>query len=356
MAMRILIACDKFKGSMSAAEACAAIAAGLANADADGEIETVELPVADGGEGMSRAISDALGGEWIEREVQDPLGRQVIAGYGWVADDKLAIVEMSQASGLWRVAESELDPWRASTFGTGQLIADALKRGARELIIGLGGSATNDGGLGMAEALGCDLEKAAIAPAIVSGGVRVTVACDVRNPLLGENGCTRIYGPQKGMVDADFARHEARLRKLVGRVKEGEALAEVEGAGAAGGLGFGCLAFLGGELRPGFDLIADSIGLEQAMSAVDLVITGEGSLDAQSLEGKAPSGVAAMARRLEKPVVAFAGVADEAVGAVFDRVWQIKPPEISTQESMARGAELLESAAREAWFELRVLR
>ncbi len=352
MAMRILIACDKFKGSMSAAEACAAIASGV-SAD---EVEVVQLPVADGGEGMSETICEARGGEWIEREVQDPLGRPVIAGYGWVAEDRLAIIEMSQASGLWRVADNERDPWRASTFGTGQLIANALDRGARELIIGLGGSATNDGGLGMAEALGCDLETAAIAPAIVAGGVRVTAACDVRNPLLGENGCTRIYGPQKGVDEADFAKHETRLQELVGRIENGSALAEVAGAGAAGGLGFGCLAFLGGELRPGFELIADSIGLEQAMSGVDLVITGEGSLDAQSLEGKAPSGVAAMARRLDKPVVAFAGVADELVGAVFDRVWQIKPAGVSTQESMARGAELLEAAAREAWFELRVLR
>jgi len=352
MAMRILIACDKFKGSMSAAEACAAIAAGF-SAD---EVEVVQLPVADGGEGMSEAICAARSGEWIEHQVQDPLGRTVLAGYGWVNDDKLAVIEMSQASGLWRVAEEERDPWRASTFGTGQLIADALKRGARELIIGLGGSATNDGGLGMAEALGCDFKKSAIAPAIAGSGIRVTAACDVRNPLLGENGCTRVYGPQKGIDGADFDRHEARLQGLVGRIKNGSELAEIAGAGAAGGLGFGCLAFLGAELRPGFELIANSIGLEQAMADVDLVITGEGSLDVQSLEGKAPSGVATMARRLDKPVVAFAGVADEAVGAVFDRVWQIKPTGVSTQESMARGAELLEAAAREAWFELRVLR
>ena len=348
--MKILVACDKFKGSMSAAQACSAIVRGLAEND---EVECVTRPVADGGEGMAEAICDALDGQWIDCEVRDPLGRSVTAGYGWIAAQKLAAIEMSQASGLWRLTESERDPWSATTHGTGDLIRDALGRGARELIIGLGGSATNDGGWGMAQALG-----------FVSGGgeaasldgVKVTAACDVRNPLLGTNGCTRIYGPQKGVLAADFDKHEARLQELVSRVDGGADLAEVPGAGAAGGLGFGCLAFLDAELRPGFELVAEAVDLNSAMADADLVITGEGSLDAQSLEGKAPSGVAAMARSMDKPVVAFAGVADQLVGAVFDRVWEIRPEGVSVAESMARGEQLLEAAARDAWFELRVLR
>ena len=352
--MRILVASDKFKGSMSAAEACAAIAGGLS----DGGAEVIQLPVADGGEGMAECIRAACGGQTMEREVRDPLGRSVTASYTWIADSHAAVIEMSQASGLWRIDPGERDPWRADTFGTGQLIADALDHDAKKLIIGLGGSATNDGGVGMAEALNCDLmgEGAAIAPAIAEGGVKVTGACDVRNPLLGENGCTRVYGPQKGIAGADFEMHEQRLRDLVERIPDGGALAEVPGAGAAGGLGFGCLAFLGAELRPGFELVAKVIGLEELVRSSDLVITGEGSLDVQSLEGKAPAGVAAMARNFDKPVVAFAGIADEMAGAVFDRVWQICPPGMAVEESMARGAELLEAAARQAWFELRVLR
>lgn len=356
--MRILIACDKFKGSMSAAEACAAIARGLTGGSGSGAggVEIIQRPVADGGEGMSETICSALGGDWIECSARDPLGETVMAGYGWIEEKKLAIIEMSQASGLWRVAERNRDAWRASTHGTGDLILDALQRGAREIILGLGGSATNDGGLGMAEALGCDPEHPVIAAAVADAGVRVTAACDVRNPLLGDGGCTRVYGPQKGIRPEDFRKHEARLQGLVARVEEGARLAEVPGAGAAGGLGFGCLAFLGAELRPGFELVAEVLDLEKAVAEVDLVITGEGSLDAQSLEGKAPSGVAALARAAGKPVVAFAGIADEWVGAVFDRVWQIRPAGMSVEESMTRGAELLESAAREAWFELRVLR
>ena len=354
--MKVLIACDKFKGSMSAAEACAAVAAGLPG----DEVSAVQIPVADGGEGMAVVLCRALGGEWRECRARDPLDREVSAGYAWVEQRRLAIVESSQASGLWRLSEAERDPWRASTRGSGDLIRHALGHGAKELILGLGGSATNDGGRGMAEALGLIASGAseiAAAPAAADlDGVQVTAACDVANPLLGENGCTRVFGPQKGVAEADFARHEERLQRLVAAVDGGAALAEMPGAGAAGGLGFACLAFLGAELRPGFALVAEALDLSAAVSAADLVITGEGSLDAQSLAGKAPCGVAALARSHGKPVVAFAGRADELASAEFDRVWTIRPEAMLEEESMRRGAELLTAAAREAWFELRVLR
>jgi glycerate kinase len=367
--MRVLVASDKYKGSLSGMEACEAIAAGLAAGFGEG-IECRLLPVADGGEGMSRAITEAMSGEWVECDTRDPLGRPVTAGYGLVDGSAVAAIEMAEASGLWRVNDADRDPWTASTFGTGQMIRHAMSRGADRILLGIGGSATDDGGTGMARALGfvfrdaegnpiedlpAHLERASrIEFPEVSALPRVTVACDVANPLLGPDGCSRIYGPQKGVPESDFSRHEARLRHLVGLLgKPGAEAAEMPGAGAAGGLGFGCLALLGADLRPGFDLVAGILGLESAVAVADLVITGEGRLDSQTLQGKAPAGVARMAKKLGKPVVAFAGsIPGEARASLrncFDLSFQVAPSGVSTAESMKRaGHFLFECARREA--------
>ena len=367
--MRVLIASDKYKGSLSGVEACAAIEAGL-SASLGEAMECKLLPVADGGEGMSRSITEAKSGEWVECQIHGPLGRLVRAGYGLIEGGAVAAIEMAEASGLWRLDETDRDPWRASTFGTGELINHATGRGADRILLGIGGSATDDGGTGMALALGfvfrdaagnlledlpADLEKVArIEFPDAASLPRVTVACDVTNPLLGPDGCSRVYGPQKGISESDLPRHGERVQHLVELLGEpGAIAAETPGAGAAGGLGFGCLALLGAELRPGFDLVADILDLEPSVALADLVITGEGKLDSQTLQGKAPAGVAQLARKLGKPVVAFAGVipeeARENLSERFDLAIQIAPPGISTAESMRRGEEFLrECAEREA--------
>jgi glycerate kinase len=208
--MKLLIASDKFKGSLTAAEACAAIREGFESSQNGAPLEISEIPIADGGEGMARSIAEAKGGDWIEVETTDPLGRPVRAGYGWIPSESLAVIEMAEASGLWRLGEGERDPWRATTFGTGILMGHAIETfGPGEILLGIGGSATNDGGTGMARALGCrfldkdggeitDLPAALDSVARIDREAalpipRVMVACDVTNPLLGENGCTRVY-------------------------------------------------------------------------------------------------------------------------------------------------------------------
>lgn len=359
--MKILVASDKFKGSLSAREACAAIAAGLRAHR--GELETREIPVADGGEGMAAALTSARGGRWIETTVEDALGRPVKAGFGLFNEGKSAAIEMAEASGLWRIAEPERNPWVASTRGTGQLLAEAMQRGLEEILLGIGGSATNDGGSGMAEALGFRFLDAAghplpvperlgdvakiLPPAPERKFPRVVTACDVTNPVLGENGCTRVYGPQKGIYPVDFAAHEARLARLVSLVENGAAFAASPGSGAAGGLGFGCLVFLGAELKPGFDLVADVLELKKAVAWADLIVTGEGKIDGQSLQGKAPGGVARLAREAGKPVAAFCGVKaeDENLDGVFDCIIEIERGALPPGEAIKRAGELLRRTA-----------
>ncbi len=359
--MKVLVACDKFKGSMTAPQACRAIAEGLREGSR-GTVEVRMSPVADGGEGMSRALIEAKGGEWLRREVRGPDGLPVEAGYGIFDGGETAAIEMAEASGLWRV-RGKNDPWTASTHGTGELIADAVNRGVRRIFLGIGGSATNDGGTGMAEALGVEflgdpgervirmpenLMRVTGNPHLRPPGwaVEVTVACDVRNPLLGPRGATRVYGPQKGVTEAEMPRHEERLAHLVA-LTGAEAAAEVPGAGAAGGLGFGAIVFLGGNLVPGFDLVAESVGLEEKVAWADLVITGEGRIDGQSLEGKAPAGVARLAKRLGKRTAVFCGLRGEGeLGDLFDEVWEIDRKGATVEESIAAGDRLLRETAR----------
>lgn len=368
--MKVLIAPDKFKGSLSAPDVVETIWESLGDA-----FEVHGLPIADGGEGTSEAICHALSGDWVTCLVQDPLGRTVEAGYALVQHQDIltAVLEMSQASGLWRLTVEERDPITASTYGTGQMVQDAIRRGARKIILGIGGSATNDGGTGMALALGYrfldshshplallpsqlpDLARIE-APSLEDWPIFIT-ACDVTNPLLGPEGATRVYGPQKGARETDFEYHEARLQRLADVVQQdlGVNARNTPGSGAAGGLGFGTLAFCQARLQPGFDLVSELLGLETAVEQADLIITGEGSLDAQTLNGKGPHGVAQLARKHGKPVVAFAGRTDgsSALDAAFDRVYTIRPEGVSVEESMRRARSLLADAVKQAvpWLE-----
>jgi glycerate 2-kinase len=354
--MRIIIALDKYKGSLSALAACQAVERGLHRAAVAAKMEL--CPIADGGEGTTEALVGALSAGWREITVQDALGRPRLARYG-LSEDGLAVMEMSAASGLAIVADQPLQPDRASTYGTGQMLADALSQGAGRVIMGIGGSATNDGGMGLALALGFEFldpydrpvvdlpaqwsEVARIRPSRPLGS-QVQVACDVDNLLLGPKGASAVYGPQKGVTDVPA--FERRLYELADMVSRdlGCDYRNYPGAGAAGGLGFGLMSFAGAELVSGFDLVAQVLDLEHRIQDADLVITGEGRLDAQTLHGKGPAGVAAMARRHGVPVIAIAGLVQDAelMPSLFNEVIEVKPESMPVAEAMLRGAELIE--------------
>src|SRR5438477_10459502 len=333
--------------------------------------------MADGGEGTAEVISQALGASWMKCKAHDPLGREIEARYGWIENRNLAVMEMSEAAGIRRLKSNELDPEIASTFGVGEMILDAAKRDAKEIIIGLGGSATNDGGFGMARALGFRffdvLSRAARLrgerPLEFKNSVgelrmlerierpkdlalpKIIAAVDVRNPLLGENGATRVFGPQKGVTPDKIKNFERALVRLENVIDQefGFDYGNEPGAGAAGGLGFGLMSFCGAKIQPGFDVVAESVGLESKMRDVDLVITGEGSLDRQTLEGKTPAGVAGLARKLGKRIFAMVGrTSDDAeVQKLFEGVFQNARSGMSQEENMKRAAELLRENARE---------
>ena len=373
--MKILVASDKFKGSLTAREACEAIRDGLEESPG-GDAEIRILPVADGGDGMARSMLASMGGIWKGAVVSDAMGHPVLGGYALVGDDReMAVIEMAEASGLWRIDEGELDPWKASTFGTGELIKEAVKQGVKRILLGIGGSATNDAGTGMAQELGYrfldgDGEEIAELPEGL-GSVhsierekvialpKITVACDVNNPLLGEQGCTRVYGPQKGVKNEDIDHFEKGLEQVADVIERDLEcdFRNESGAGAAGGLGFGALAFLGAELKEGFPLVAEEIGLRKEIEEADLVITGEGSLDGQSMDGKAPVGVARMAKELGKPVAAFAGKIDGQTDFddlfVFNRA--ISGGDVSIDECMSNAFKVLEQVVRDAAKELKQL-
>ncbi len=362
--MKILVASDKFKGSLTAAEACAAIADGLREGSIGQKHEIRCLPIADGGDGIAETLTRAEKGVWIRREVRGPLGKKVTAAYGLLDGGKTAVIEMAAASGLALLGETPPDPLRASTYGTGELLLDAISRGVGEVLLGIGGSATNDGGSGMALALGYrfydsagnpltelpeDLDRLTrIEAPDTSLFPKITVACDVTNPLLGPRGCTAVYGPQKGITPETFSLHENRLARLVAAAGErGKAAADTPGAGAAGGLGFGAMIFLEATLVPGFDLVAARIGLADAVFWADLVLTGEGRLDHQSLEGKGPGGVVALARAAGKSTAAFCGsLENHALEANFGPVVEIGDPQLPLTANLARGGEQLRAAAR----------
>lgn len=367
--MRIVAAPDSFKGSMSSAAAARAIAAGIGDAAPD--VEVAAVPIADGGEGTCEAILAALGGERQHADVEDPLGRPVRAAWGWVAERRLAVVEMAAASGLPLVADRAPDPGNATTHGTGALVRAALDRGARTLVLGLGGSATVDGGAGFLQALGVrflDAEghEVRAAPATLDrvaaidvgsldprlAAVDVTVAADVSNPLLGPEGAVRVFGPQKGVSDDAVGRFEAALGGFAARAREatGRDCAGAPGAGAAGGLGYAAMSVLGAAARSGFELVAELSDLQAQIEEAALVVTGEGRLDGQSRFGKAPIGVARMARAAGRPCVAFAGAVDGAAEDFrrlgLDVVVPIVDRPMTLAEAMADGEALLRRAAR----------
>lgn len=361
--MWILIAPDKFKGTLSAREVAEAIVAGLREILPEPKIDIV--PMADGGEGTVEVISQALGASWVQCKAHDSLGREIQARYGWIKKRKLAVMEMSETAGMRRLRPKELNPEIATTFGVGQMISDASKRGANEIIIGLGGSATNDGGFGMARALGFRFFERKKEIENVSNLAtlkriekpkklelpKIIAAVDVKNPLLGKNGATQVFGPQKGGTAEQLEKLERALTRLANVVAEqfGFDHRNEAGAGAAGGLGFGLMSFCGARIRPGFDVVAESVGLEAKMKDVDLVITGEGSLDRQTLEGKTPAGVASVARKLGKRVFALVGRVseDRQVRELFDGIYQNARAGMSTEENMKHAAELLRENARE---------
>ena len=368
VAVKILIAPDKFKGSLNAREVAENIAKGLRDGTRDVEIEIV--PMADGGEGTAEAICDARGGSWLQCKAHDPFGREIDARYGCIESGKIAVMEMSEAAGMRRTSEDQRDPVRATTFGVGEMILDATKRAANEIIIGLGGSATNDGGFGMARALGFrfdyehehehEHEKMCVTDLLKLKGIgnpkdlklpKIIAAVDVKNPLLGKSGATRVFGPQKGASQNELKILEHALSRLADVVAKefGFDHRDEPGAGAAGGLGFGLMSFCGAKVRPGFDVVAEAVGLESKIKDADIVITGEGSLDRQTLEGKTPAGVARLARKLGKPVFAIVGRAtkDREVREMFDGVYENARPGMSEQENMSHAAELLRENARE---------
>jgi len=328
--MKIVIAPDSFKDSLSAAGVAAAIAEGLAQALPQAEL--VQCPMADGGEGTMEAILAACAGELRSLTVEGPLGSPVQARWGWLADSATAIIEMAEASGLQLVPVNQRDACTSSTYGTGQLIGAALDAGARRVILAIGGSATNDAGTGMLRALGLQLFGADEQP-LAKGGlalaqlarlslhgldprlaqVRFEVAADVDNPLCGPHGASHIFGPQKGASPAQVLQLDAALGHFAEHSAAvlGQDLRESPGAGAAGGMGFAAKAYLGATFRPGVEVVAELTGLEQAVIGADLVITGEGRFDAQTLRGKTPFGVARVAAAHQVPVLVIAGTLGE---------------------------------------------
>jgi len=334
--MKILIASDAFKESLSAKGVSEALASGIRRVLPETEIRII--PMADGGEGTVESVIDATRGRWIALEVRDPLMRPVRSRYGITGDGLTAVIEMAAASGLELLDPAERNPWVTSSFGTGQLILDALERGCTRIIVGIGGSATNDGGMGMARALGvrftgaggtdlgegggflASLERIhleGLHPGI--GRTGILVACDVSNPLTGPEGASFTYAPQKGadavmvsQLDSGMAHYARIIREQLGRE-----VSVVPGAGAAGGLGAGLLAFLNATLVNGFSLVAETVALEEAIRDADLIITGEGRMDQQTMFGKTPFGVAQLAGKYGKPVIGVAGSVDEGANGLY---------------------------------------
>mgnify|MGYP002635304889 CR=1 FL=1 len=358
--MRILIAPDKFKGSLKAAEAATAIRDGFSRVFPHANFELI--PIADGGEGTATLFLDSMQGEEVRSPAHDALGRAISATYGWFSKTKTAVIEMSEASGLWRLHPSEHDPLQTTTFGTGELIRDARERGARKILVALGGSATNDAGVGMAEALGwkfLDASENEMAPRVgnfskiqrlipppPSGQCEITALCDVVNPLLGPLGATHVYSVQKGATPAMIQNLEMGLTHLADLCHQqlhGDHR-NVPGAGAAGGLGFGLLTFCDAQIEPGFQAVSKMLGLSQKIISADLIITGEGRIDTQSEHGKGPVEVARLARTHGKPVIAFAGCIAGSTSA-FDACIPIADGPISREDSEQRAAELLCDAA-----------
>lgn len=341
--MHILIAPDSFKDSLTAEAVADAIEAGFLEANFFERFPKgiiTKLPVADGGEGTMPAMIAAMQGEILPVVVHDPLMRKITANYGWVKSKRLAIIEMAESSGLMRLSTAERNPLVTSSFGTGELIVDALNQGATSIILAIGGSATNDGGAGMLRALGAQLLDAKGEPLPEGGAalrhlakidlsqwdarlahVQFDIACDVDNPLTGNAGASAIFGPQKGASNEDVRQLDQALSHYADITAStlGIDVRDNAGSGAAGGMGFAGNAFLQGRLKSGIEIVLDAVGFAQKVQQADLVITGEGKIDAQSIYGKTPVGVAQLAKKYDKPVIAIAGNIGEGASLVYEK-------------------------------------
>jgi glycerate 2-kinase len=366
--MKIVIAPDSFKESMSAMEAACAIEKGFQKVMPDAEY--VKVPMADGGEGTVRSMVDATGGEIRKETVTGPLGTEVEAFYGITGDRKMAVIEMAAASGIHLVPKEKRNPLVTTTKGTGELIRAALDQGVKRIVIGIGGSATNDGGAGMAQALGAKLLDKDGNPLGFGGGelskldsidlsqldprlkeVHIEVACDVDHPLTGKRGASAVFGPQKGATPEMVTILDANLARFAQVVKEtlGIDVDPIPGAGAAGGLGAGLIALLGASLKRGVDVVADAVQLDKHMAQASLVITGEGKIDGQTIHGKTPVGVAKRAKKYGVPVIGIAGMLGEDCDAVYrhgiDALFSIVPGTVSLETALLNGEKYTEQLA-----------
>ena len=367
MNMNITIAIDSFKGSLSSMEAGQAVAEGIRRVMPSAGIRI--RPLADGGEGTTEALTAGLGGELKSLAVTGPLGRPVTASYGLIRERKMAVLEMASAAGLTLISQEERNPLEATTYGIGEMIRDAIGEGCRHFLVGIGGSATNDGGTGMLSALGFQFLDSEGQPIPLGAKglenlARIStenarpelsqcsfhIACDVTNPLCGENGCSAVYGPQKG-ADPEMIRQMDQWMERYGDLAARTFPAadkEAPGAGAAGGLGFAFLTFLNGSLESGVGMVLKEINLKDDIRDADLVITGEGRLDAQTVMGKAPIGVAHLAKEYGKPVIAFSGAVTREAGLCnqhgIDAFFPIMRGVVSLQEALDPGEARINAA------------
>ncbi|WP_318459634.1 glycerate kinase [Photobacterium leiognathi] len=367
--MKIIIAPDSYKESLTAMEVATAIENGFRQVIPNAEY--IKLPMADGGEGTVQSLVDASNGTIIERSVTGPLGEQVNGFFGLMGDGKTAIIEMAAASGLHLVSPELRNPMLTTSFGTGELILAALDKGVEHIIVGIGGSATNDGGIGMAQALGVRFLDENNKQISYSGGaldrlhhidisdidprlakVKLEVACDVDNPLCGEKGASQVFGPQKGATPEMVVQLDTNLAHYAEIIKRdlGTDVKDMAGAGAAGGMGAALLGLFNAQLRPGIEIVMDAVNLADVLQDADLVITGEGRIDSQTIHGKTPIGVARTAKRFNKPVIGIAGSLSYDCNIVhehgIDAVFSVVPRSVNLAEALAEAAINVELTAR----------
>ena len=368
--MKIVVAPDSFKGSLTAIEVSDAIEQGIREIFPEAEIK--KIPMADGGDGTVQCLVNATGGKILREKVTGPLGDEVLASYGILGDKRTAVIEMAEASGLTLVPENKRNPLITTTYGTGQLIKATLDQGCRKMIIGIGGSATNDGGAGMVQALGVKLLDREGREIGFGGGelkkiiridisymdkrlsnTKVVVASDVTNPLCGPKGASRIYGPQKGATPEVIEELDESLAYFADVIKRdlNKDVKDIPGAGAAGGLGASLMAFLDAELRPGIEIMVEIAKLEQAIKDADLVITGEGKIDSQTIYGKAPIGVAKIAKKYNIPVIAIAAIIGDDADIVhqygIDNLIKVSEPPMSLTETKPNKVWLIKKSIKQ---------
>ncbi len=370
---KIVIAPDSFKGNLTSLEVAESIEKGIKRVLP--KVKCIKVPMADGGEGTVQSMIDAANGKLVKKRVKGPAGKLVIARYGWIASKETAVIEMAEASGLPLVSGRDKNPIKTTTYGTGQLILDAINKGAQKIIIGIGGSATNDGGVGMAQALGVKFINAngRAIKELGSGGMlskidridmtnldtrinstEIVVACDVENPLCGKKGASHVFGPQKGATPKMVETLDKNLRHLSKLLKRDvkKDVGRMPGAGAAGGLGAGLVAFANAKLESGIDIVLNATELSKQIKGADLVITGEGKIDFQTAFGKTPSGVAKAAKKYNVPILAIGGALADDAKKVFahgiDALESASAKDMTLEEALQKSRIYLENAAERA--------